>query len=53
MGAIQDIWYGAGELPGHTWAWFNALNREEWMVVLLAVCACGFVALLCFGTRRL
>jgi hypothetical protein len=53
MGAIQDIWYGAADLPGHTWQWFNTLNREEWMVVLLTVCACGFVALLGFGARRL
>ena len=53
MGAIQDIWYGAADLPGHTWAWFNGLNREEWMVVLITVCACGFMALLGFGARRI
>jgi hypothetical protein len=53
MGAIQDIWHRANELPGNTWHWFNTLTREEWMVVLIAVCACGFVALLGFGARRI
>ncbi|MCI0350180.1 MAG: hypothetical protein L0Z53_12215 [Acidobacteriales bacterium] len=50
---FEDLWYWAAEAPGHTWQWFNELNREEWMVVLVVVCACGFVALLGFQTRRL
>ena len=42
------IWYRAAEVPAQTWQWFNGLNREEWMVVLVVVCACGFVSLLGF-----
>jgi hypothetical protein len=54
MGSIlQDVWRGAAEVPSQTWHWFNGLNREEWMVVLLVVCACGFVALLGFHSRRI
>jgi hypothetical protein len=47
---LQDVWYGAIEAPGNTWAWFNSLNREEWLLVLTITCACGFVSLL--GFRR-
>lgn len=43
----------ATEMPDNTWAWFNGLNREEWMVVLAVTFACGFVALLGFQSRRL
>jgi hypothetical protein len=50
---LEDIWVRAGEAPAHTWDWFNSLNREEWMVTLIVVCAAGFVALLGFQTRRL
>jgi len=54
MGSFfEDIWYRAAEMPGHTWGWFNGLNREEWLVVLTIVCACGFVSLLGFTSRRL
>jgi hypothetical protein len=47
---LEDLWYGAIEAPGNTWAWFNELNREEWLLVLTITCACGFVSLL--GFRR-
>jgi hypothetical protein len=47
---LEDLWYGAIDAPGNTWAWFNGLNREEWLVVLAITCACGFVSLL--GFRR-
>lgn len=50
---LEDIWYRATEAPSQTWQWFNCLNREEWMVVLAVVCACGFVSLLGFHSRRL
>lgn len=40
-------------IPGETWQWFNTLNREEWLVVLTVVCACGFVAMLGFRSSRL
>jgi hypothetical protein len=54
MGSFfQDIWYHAGELPSETWQWFNKLNREEWMVALIVVCACGFVCMLGFNSRRI
>ena len=36
---LEDLWYRAIEAPGNTWAWFNALNREEWLVVLTITCA--------------
>ena len=36
---LEDLWYGAIEAPGNTWAWFNALNREEWLLVLTITCA--------------
>jgi hypothetical protein len=47
---FESVWYGAAEAPGKTWEWFNGLNREEWLVVLMVVCALGFVSLL--GFRR-
>ncbi|HEY3394864.1 MAG TPA: hypothetical protein VGK58_19320 [Lacipirellulaceae bacterium] len=47
---LQDLWYRAQAAPGDTWQWFNELSREEWLVVLTVVCACGFVSLL--GFRR-
>jgi hypothetical protein len=49
---VEDIWYGAAEVPGETWAWFNSLSREEWLVVLAVVCACGFVCMLGFRGSR-
>lgn len=50
---IEDIWYKTVELPDETVRWFFSLNREEWLVVLAVVCACGFVSLLAFNNRRL
>jgi hypothetical protein len=50
---FEYIWDSANEVPGNTWAWFNALNREEWLVVLAVVCACGFVCMLGFRGSRL
>jgi hypothetical protein len=44
-----ELWYRAQDAPGDTWQWFNTLNREEWLVVLIITCSCGFLALL--GTR--
>jgi hypothetical protein len=52
-GFFQNVWNCATELPSNTWQWFNALKREEWMVVLVVVCVCGFVALLGFQSRRI
>ncbi len=50
---FQDMWYRAADAPSQTWEWFNTLNREEWLVTLIVVCAVGFVSLLGFQTRRL
>ena len=50
---VQDIWYRAAEMPSQTWHWFMGLNREEWMVTLVIVCAFGFVSLLGFQSRRI
>jgi hypothetical protein len=45
---IND-WYAA--IAGGTWAWFNSLSREEWVVVLAVACACGFLCMKGFGSR--
>lgn len=50
---VGGLWDRANALPGETWQWFNGLNREEWMIVLMVVCACGFASLLGFRSRRL
>jgi hypothetical protein len=50
---VQDIWYRAAEAPANTWHWFMNLNREEWMVTLVVVCAFGFVSLLGFQSKRI
>jgi hypothetical protein len=34
-----------------SWQWFNALNREEWILVLAAACFAGFLCLRGFGSR--
>jgi hypothetical protein len=50
---FEDMMDRANDVPGDTWQWFNTLNREEWLVVLTVVCACGFVAMLGFRSTRL
>jgi hypothetical protein len=50
---FQIAWERFSALPGDVWMWFGRLNREEWMVTLSVVCACGFVSLLGFRARRL
>jgi hypothetical protein len=49
---FEDLLDRANQIPGETWAWFNELNREEWLVVLMVVCACGFVCMLGFRGSR-
>ena len=53
MGQIIDYCseYITGQ-AGHSWNWFNGLNREEWMVVLAFAAASGFICLLGFKTRK-
>ena len=49
---IENIRSRAAEVPSQTWHWFNSLNREEWFVVLVVVCAFGFVCMLGFNSKR-
>ena len=37
--------------PNDAWRWFNALNRDEWIVVLAAVTFLGFLCMRGFGSR--
>lgn len=32
-----------GDLTGDLWVWFDSLTREEWLIVLAACCAVGFL----------
>jgi hypothetical protein len=48
-----DLYYRALAAPDDTWAWFYSLNREEWLVVLIITCSCGFLALLGFKSNRI
>lgn len=36
---------------GELWAWFDSLNREEWLIVLAACCAIGFLMVKGLGRR--
>lgn len=36
---------------GASWRWFNALNREEWIIVLAVCCVLGFLCLRGYGSR--
>ncbi|MCO6043408.1 hypothetical protein NG895_05770 [Aeoliella sp. ICT_H6.2] len=42
-------WFEA--FMGGTWNWFNTLSREEWVVVLAVVAACGFLCMRGYGSR--
>jgi hypothetical protein len=54
MGEFLDLaWERSSAVTGDVWHWFGQLNREEWLVTLAVVCACGFVSLLGFRTQRL
>lgn len=54
MGAFfEHCWNLTSDAPSQCWGWFNSLNREEWLVVLVVVCVFGFVSLLGFQSRRL
>jgi hypothetical protein len=54
MGEFFAIaWERVSAIPGDIWEWFGHLNREEWLVTLAIVCACGFISLLGFRTQRL
>lgn len=38
-------------LMNSTWIWFATLTREEWLVVLSAATAIGFICMKGFGSR--
>jgi hypothetical protein len=50
---VGQLWDRANSAPAETWQWFNSLNREEWLVVLMVTCACGFAAMLGLRTGRM
>ena len=50
---LGELWDRANSAPDDTWLWFNSLNREEWLVVLVITCSCGFLAMLGFRSNRL
>jgi hypothetical protein len=50
---FQNTWDRVRDVPTQTGEWFNHLNREEWLVVLIVICAIGFMSLLGFQSRRL
>lgn len=50
LGRASDL---ASSVRGDVWMWFMSLNREEWLVTLAIVCACGFAALLGYRSRYL
>jgi hypothetical protein len=54
MGSFfEALWCRAADAPSQTMDWLNSLSREEWLVVLVVVCAFGFISLLGFQSRRL
>jgi disulfide bond formation protein DsbB len=50
---FADLWDRARTAQTDTWQWFNGLNREEWLVVLVVTCVCGFACMLGFRSNRL
>lgn len=45
--AIRFVYDRAGDM----WVWFDSLNRQEWLIVLAACCAVGFLFLKSWGHR--
>jgi hypothetical protein len=50
---LESIGEYFGNFRAETWRWFAGLNREEWLVLLAFVCACGFLSLRGMTSRRL
>lgn len=50
---FENTWDRARDVSMQTGEWFNRLNREEWLVLLIVICAIGFTSLLGFQSRRL
>lgn len=40
-----------GDKVDDLWVWFDSLSREEWLIVLAACCAVGFLFLKSWGHR--
>lgn len=40
-----------GERAQDLWVWFDTLSREEWLLVMAACCAVGFLFLKGWGQR--
>lgn len=36
----------------HAWAWFAHLDRQEWVMVMIATTIAGFLCLRGFGSRN-
>jgi hypothetical protein len=47
----QHVYDRGTNVYGDVWQWFNGLDREEWVVVLGAVCVMGFFCMLGYGSR--
>lgn len=41
-----------GEYLDVIWDWFNGLNRQDWLMVLLGVCLVGFTFMRGLGSRK-
>jgi hypothetical protein len=41
-----------GELYHQAMGWFNRLDRQEWLLVLIGVVVAGFLCLRGMGSRR-
>ncbi len=50
---FQNTWDRVRDVSTQTGEWFNGLNREEWLVLLIVAGAIGFSSLLGFQSRRL
>lgn len=40
-----------GDVYKHTMRWFDSLDKQEWLLVLIAAVIIGFIALQGFGSR--
>ena len=47
----EKLWQFGGEAVGSVWVWFDSLTREEWLIVLAAFCAAGFLCMKSWGRR--
>jgi hypothetical protein len=50
-GIFERFYDQSANVSGDVWQWFNALTREEWVVVLGVVSVLGFLCMLGYGSR--